>query len=126
MTRFLNVEAGFEPGRHALLCRYIRWLQGSLIVALAFIQRPDAEPMCVVADASLSTRRKIAQIQGVHAADADRMHTDSDLRPLLVEPPRSSSNPAQDVAERVADHELYPMICPRWLQWQTSVMIPGA
>ncbi|KAJ7305489.1 hypothetical protein DFH08DRAFT_1089032 [Mycena albidolilacea] len=49
---------------------------------------------CVAArifDASLSTRRKIAQIQGVHAADADRMHTDRDLRPLLVEPPRSSS-----------------------------------
>ncbi|KAJ7819847.1 hypothetical protein B0H14DRAFT_1351564 [Mycena olivaceomarginata] len=47
--------------------------------------------MCVVADASLSARRKIAQIQGVHAADADHMHTDRDLRPLLVEPPRSLS-----------------------------------
>ncbi|KAJ6551886.1 hypothetical protein B0H19DRAFT_1264508 [Mycena capillaripes] len=46
-----------------------------LVVALVFIQRPDA----------------IAQIQDVHTADADRMHTDRDLRPLLVEPPRSSS-----------------------------------
>jgi hypothetical protein len=58
-----------------------------------FIQRPDAELMCVAArifDASLSTRRKIAQIQGVRTADADRMHTDRDLGPLLVEPPWSS------------------------------------
>jgi hypothetical protein len=31
-----------------------------------------------------TTRSKIAQIQGVYAADADRMHTDRDLRPLLV------------------------------------------
>ncbi|KAJ7899862.1 hypothetical protein B0H13DRAFT_2275379 [Mycena leptocephala] len=30
-------------------------------------------------------------IQDVRAADAARMHTDRDLRPLLVEPPRSSS-----------------------------------
>ncbi|KAJ7844102.1 hypothetical protein B0H14DRAFT_3868415 [Mycena olivaceomarginata] len=63
-----------------------------LVLALVFIQRPDAELIAArVFDASLFTRRKIAQIQGVHAADADRMHTDRDLRPLLVEPPWSSS-----------------------------------
>jgi hypothetical protein len=59
-----------------------------------FIQRPDAEIMCVAArnfNASLSTRRKIVQIQDVHAANADRMDIDRALRPLLAEPPRSSS-----------------------------------
>ncbi|KAJ7882573.1 hypothetical protein B0H14DRAFT_3433369 [Mycena olivaceomarginata] len=93
MTGFLNVEAGWRAPEYALLCRYIRWLQGWLVIALVFIQRPDSELMCVAArifDASLSMRRKIAQIQGVHTADAGRMHTDRDLRPLLVEPPRSS------------------------------------
>ncbi|KAJ7844109.1 hypothetical protein B0H14DRAFT_3868420 [Mycena olivaceomarginata] len=63
-----------------------------LVLVLVFIQRPDAELIAArIFDASLSTRRKIAQIQGVHAADADRMHTDRDLRPLLVESPWSSS-----------------------------------
>ncbi|KAJ7790668.1 hypothetical protein B0H14DRAFT_208503 [Mycena olivaceomarginata] len=54
-------------------------------------RRACVHPAARIFDASLSTRRKIAQIQGVHAADADRMHTDRDLRPLLVEPPWSSS-----------------------------------
>jgi hypothetical protein len=66
--------------------------------------------MCVTArifDASLSTRRKIAQIQGVHAADADRMHTDRDLRPLPVEPPQSSSL----TPTRTSQEELQPTSC---------------
>lgn len=67
--------------------------------------------------AQLSTRRKIAQIQDVHAADAASMHTDQDLHPLLVEPPRSSSLTAQDVTGRAADRELYPAT-PHDCPWQ--------
>ncbi|KAJ7305498.1 hypothetical protein DFH08DRAFT_944981 [Mycena albidolilacea] len=79
MTGFLNVEAGLRaPAARPSLSTYVcllshplilppcapyrrRWLQGWLVVALVFIQRPDAELITArILNASLSTRRKIA------------------------------------------------------------------
>ncbi|KAJ7799229.1 hypothetical protein B0H14DRAFT_3491801 [Mycena olivaceomarginata] len=90
MTGFLNVEVG-EPRQHALLCRHIRWLQGSLVVALVFIQRPDAEP----------------------ASSMHRFPRDARLHRFRVctPPMLTACIPIAtfDVAGRVADHELYPL-----------------
>jgi hypothetical protein len=73
-----------------------------------YIQRPNAAVMCVVAQ--LSARHKIAQIQDVRAADAARMHADRDLRPLLVDPPRSSSlTPPQTSREELHTTSCTPL-----------------
>ncbi|KAJ7836646.1 hypothetical protein B0H14DRAFT_3460536 [Mycena olivaceomarginata] len=98
MTGFLNVEAGLRaPAARPSLSTYVSSVPSPTLTSLrtiltSLVARLARRRACVHPAARRGAHvRRGPHLRRIAFHATDRMHTDRDLRPLLVEPPWSSS-----------------------------------